>query len=1005
MRFGWTLLTCLFWPGTALLAQYDSAAETCVVTASGAFTWSEDEGKTSILQLQGPVAIELDKTTLSAKQAVVWITLMAGSVSDTRRFEVALIGNAQVTQPNGVVRSGPKLYVDARVRGSIRLVANSRSAINMHDSPLYQEASEIRPMILKGGQPSGRWQIEEPTLFPLTMPAPPQGPTTRPLRPVQINTRHFSTERSPDGKVVALLEGSITLVHRDAHGDLMELMADRAVIFTPFTSLTQLQPGEQLKSIEQAVTGVYLEGDVRMVRTPHDPILPEQRLTAERAYYDFTTDRAVLTDVVLYTRDPKNSVPILVRAQTVRQLSLNEYRAEKGEITTSTFHTPSYSIGASSIYIHQTEIGNEVTETRTGFVAKDAAFNIEGVPVFYLPYAAGSIAERNVMRDIGLSNQHAFGFGVKTQWGLFESLGQLPPKGTDVTYNADYFLKRGPAFGVSGKYVGGFVSETTLQPWSYSGDFHSYVVYDHGTDDLGKERTEVDPDRELRGRFYWEHQHFFPGDWQLQVTAGYISDPTFLEQWFNREFRSDAPHQTSVYAKHQEGTEALTFLVTAQPNDFATVADAYQEQAEVERLPEIGYQRIGDSLFNDQFTFFSGNTLSALKFRNSRYPLGAIEGVDQQDLGFAVTRTPRPQPDGTVFPARFQSPGIPSYGQTGTSESMDFRGDFRQELDWPVTLDRFRLVPYVVGRYTQYSEGPDGGTPERAYAAAGIRTTTAFWRVDDSVESAAWDLHRLRHVIEPEFNVFSSVQSQDRDNLFIYDEPIDAINDITAIQFALNQRWQTKRGGPGQWRSVDYFTLNLQANYFINKPSDKDLDPRDFRGLFYSSMPEASIPRDGLNAYMTWRVSDAVTVLSDIYYNADENVLSAASIGVSVRQDPRLAYYIGLRHIGVDVERLIQNGPAGWNTFIFQSQDLFLFSVDYQLTALYRINITEGYDLAQHRNDRSTVSFIRRFDRFYAAISFRVDELDNESAVFFNLWPEGMQPGAGSEGLHGVMSQ
>ena len=56
---------------------------------------------------------------------------------------------------------------------------------------------------------------------------------------------------------------------------------------------------------------------------------------------------------------------------------------------------------------------------------------------------------------------------------------------------------------------------------------------------------------------------------QVQLTGGYISDPTFLEQWFNREFRTQQPLQTSLYAKHQSGSEAYSLLISGELNNFA----------------------------------------------------------------------------------------------------------------------------------------------------------------------------------------------------------------------------------------------------------------------------------------------------------------------------------------------------------------------------------------------------------------------------------------------------
>src|SRR5262249_20197323 len=194
----------------------------------------------------------------------------------------------------------------------------------------------------------------------------------------------------------------------------------------------------------------------------------------------------------------------------------------------------------------------------------------------------------------------------------------------------------------------------------------------------------------------------------------------------------------------------------------------------VEHLPELGYYRIGDSLGADnQFTFFSANTLEGLHFRTSDATLA--------DQGF------RPN----------QSPGLASLGTTGVTDDTVYRGDFRQEIDYPITAGQFRMVPYIMGRYTAYSDSPEGGAENRLFMGGGLRMTTAFWKVDDSAESDLFDIHRIRHVIEPQLNLFTSFSTVERDDVFNFEEPVDAINDITGVQLALSQRWQTQRGGAG----------------------------------------------------------------------------------------------------------------------------------------------------------------------------------------------------------------
>ena len=54
----------------------------------------------------------------------------------------------------------------------------------------------------------------------------------------------------------------------------------------------------------------------------------EQRLPPTGRYYDLRTDRAVMTDLVLHTIDPMTQIPIVFRAEKVRQLAQGEFNAQ-----------------------------------------------------------------------------------------------------------------------------------------------------------------------------------------------------------------------------------------------------------------------------------------------------------------------------------------------------------------------------------------------------------------------------------------------------------------------------------------------------------------------------------------------------------------------------------------------------------------------------------------------------------------------------------------------------
>ena len=255
-----------------------------------------------------------------------------------------------------------------------------------------------------------------------------------------------------------------------------------------------------------------------------------------------------------------------------------------------------------------------------------------------------------------------------------------------------------------------------------------------------------------------------------------MTDPTFLEYWEEGSFNDDLPHDFEAYVKKQKDTEAFTLLYEFQPNESPTTAGQLQEYKpailpdfsnfaegkthffEVERIPELGYYRIGDSFGDDSLTFFSANTLSVLHYH--------IDEAGLVDEGF---RSPNAK-EGVPLVL----PGIPEIGQTGLTNKNVIRGDFRQEIDYPLQIDKFKTVPYVMGRLTSYSDSVDGGSLNRALVGAGLRTTTAFWKVDDTAQSDLFDIHRLRHIIEPELNLFTSASNKDSSDAFIFDQSVDA---------------------------------------------------------------------------------------------------------------------------------------------------------------------------------------------------------------------------------------
>ena len=261
----------------------------------------------------------------------------------------------------------------------------------------------------------------------------------------------------------------------------------------------------------------------------------------------------------------------------------------------------------------------------------------------------------------------------------------------------------------------------------------------------------------------------------------------------------------------------------------------------------------------------------------------------------------------------------------------------------------------------------------------------------------------MRHVIEPELNLFASAATIDRNDVYIYDQTIDDVSDVSAASFFIRQRWQTKRGAPGLYRSVDFLTLNVGIVGFANTPSEpqnpdraylrggslgavasgvdeSDVGPssaKGFRGVFFQSTPEASIPRSSIQGDVAWRVSDTTILMGDANWNIGEQQLATTGAGLLVGRGDRVSYFTGLRYIG-EIESTIAS-----------------FNMTYQITAKYTVNFGTAVDLA--RDSRGfNGSIVRRFDRFFIGVGGYYDQTDNESGVSISFFPEGLAGGLSS---------
>ncbi len=759
-----------------------------------------------------------------------------------------------------------------------------------------------------------------------------------PALPVTFRANSF-TSRMRDGRRVTIARGDVYLSQGNPDSELfLELRAQEAVLFsgpppakdvaTPYSP--RLEGVELPGGDRETISAAYLEGDVIIARG-------ERYVRGDAAYHDFQTDRAIILDPVFRTIQEQRNIPVYVRAEEARALSAREMWFRDAKVTTSDFYTPTYHIAVDRVYLmdstpYDPDTGEALAEQSWRARMTDTTFNVRNFPTMYLPVLEGDFQQGNTpLRKVQVGSHGDFGLGVETQWHLFRLLGLLRPDGVKGLLDLNFY-ERGAMAGVDLEYA-----RRDFRGNPYTGYSMLYGVWDGDQeDDFGDERENIDAP-ELRGRALVRHKHYLPRDWTLQFELSYLCDRNFLEEFFRSEFYAGKEQETLLYAKKQRDNWAFTSLVKARLNDFLT---------QTESAPDLGFYLIGEPLWKDRLTLYSESHLGLKRFR-----------ADDQYA-------------------------------TPVGDRFFTRADTRQEVDLPLRFGPVNVVPYATGRATYWGdELSSGDTAQcRPYGQIGVKSATNFWRVYNGVESRLWDLHRLRHIITPEvYGFVSGTNGVEPTELIPMDPGVERhLTSLGGAVFALRQRLQTKRGKPGRRHIADWMRLDLTAGFYEDADREVGNPYKSLRrrrllqleriGRFFESRPEYAIGENHLNAEYAWNISDATALLADAYYDTDDGKLERWNAGFAVERDPRLRYYAGLRYI-----RLLDSAVG-------------TFGVNYRLTRKYTLSVFEQYDFDYEsgNNNATSVSIVRKFPRWYAAVTVSYDDREDDITAILSLWPEGI---------------
>lgn len=920
------------------LSPYAAPGAVARISARLGYLWKLPDNSQAMVLL-GDFRLELPEKVLTSRDAVVWLTLDRRGGQRLKKLEVFMEGQARIVETSGAVLEDQVLFVTVYTAAKIELLGQGLTDRSGANQPIYPQALRARS---KSVTPITVSPEQLVVRGPATQPAEPKS-----RRPITI-VGSFEIRAPKDAPPMLICTDGIYVIQSaEPGGEATELRATNAVVFlkqagmkrrtakTPDTKPSPEQRQEQFEKLpteeeaagqltaqdqaamNQYVSAAYLEGDVVLSRG-------HRQIRADRIYYDFEQGKAIIDDLVASTVVPSRNLSIYIRAKRARQLSERQYVATAAKISTSEFYTPSYHVGATTVYFEdrteRTETGELVGLAAGKFRAYNATFNVQGVPILYWPYLRGDFKQsETALKRIRTSYDTEFGITGQTRWHLFPLLGLDEPEGTDGTLRLDYYGERGPAAGVDVDY----------ERDTYFGLLRSYWLRDTGEDQLGGLRGDVKPPHKNRGRFLVRHRHYLPNEWELTLEASYLSDRHFLEEFFRSEFDEGKEQETLLYVKKPLGDDTIFSLIgKARINDFLT---------QTEYLPEGRLDILGKSFFDGQLTWYSENRFGAVRRR-----------VDNDIPNWWFWLSPRLDDTDTVF-----------------------RADSRQEIEIPFDLDPLKLVAFASLRGTAWDDSPfDRGGLERVYATYGLRGSLYQWKVFDSVESRMFDLHQLRHIMREDFTVWASHTNVGSQELTPFDQALEILDEVDGFTLGWRHRLQTKRGGPGHWRTVDWLTLDLEAGIF-NDVRTTDARNRT-RGQVFSFKPENSITSNYASLQSIWRVSDTTALLYDAIVDVNDGRIGSSGLGLHIDRDPRLSWFLGHRFIGLTDSNLLG------------------FGANYRLNKKYTLAIHEQFDLDRGRNADIAVTILRRMPRWYLAITLEFDQIENVDSVSISIWPEGI---------------
>ncbi len=948
------------------------------IRAGSATHWKQ--GSYDVYVLRGDLEIKQGDTIARAPEGVLWLDRAepyTGRASKVIAYLEGPQGSVRVDfgrggDPHSLTGRSAQSIVDRSWLGWFYTQAGIELSL-----PIPTEDPNVKPAIFERGleaRDPARFDVQPAQLRQEELAAPvgqPVAPAGRRVRffPRNGGRWNFNSAADPatNERVTTGTSGVQIVIDGIDQLGTVSIETDRFVVWSANAGLPNAQ-GQTMK-VEDGPLELYLEGNI--VFRQGDRVI-----YADRIYYNVRQESGIVLKAEMLTPVPSYQGLLRVKADVLQQVNRQQFQAYNAALTSSRIGVPRYWFQSQNVSV--VDMQSQAIDPVTGLPAVNPANGEPQVdhrllatsrnnyiylfetPVFYWPVIATDLTSPTYyINNISVKSDRVFGQQLLLDYDLYQLLGiQDPPAGSKWTLSTDYLSERGFALGTNYKYE----SQNLYGiPGEYRGFIDAWGLKDDGVDNLGRDRRAVIPEKDLRGRVLANHRQYLPNDFQLTAEFGLISDRNFLEQYYELEWDTLKDQNTGVELKQYRDNTSWSIAADVRLNDFFT-------QTQGARLDHF---TMGQSLLFDRLTWYEHSSIGYADLQVASTPTNAVDAAKFQRLPWEPV-------------------------DTGGLKAFT-----RQEIDLPVDLGPVKIVPYLLAEAAYWGSDLNQQELSRVYGQGGIRASLPMWTADSNVKSELLNLNGLAHKVTWEAEYFYAKSSEDLDQLPGYDpldddtteafrrrmlfntfnltfgdqvpkqfdaryfalrrdlqgsvaSPVTEIaDDLTEVRLGMKQRWQTKRGLPGQERIIDWMVLDVDAVLF----------PQANRDNFGEAL--------GLIDYdFKWHVGDRLTFLSDGFFDLFDQGLKQVTVGALLSRPESGNVYLGMRST---------EGPI--------SSNVLTGSASYRMSEKWIATAGATFDLSKAGNLGQNVAFTRVGESFLIKVGFSYDASRDNFGVNFGVEP------------------